>query len=215
MLNIQTMPVGSYQCNCSILSCSDTMEAIIIDPGDEGSRIVSHVEEMGFKVKFLLHTHAHRDHIGGTCKVKQQCGGDIVLHKDDMYLYDTCELQSQMMGLPVTTPPPVDRFLNDEEHYEFGSFHVKALHTPGHTPGSSSFLVSAGEDQVLFAGDTLFRRSVGRTDLPGGNFNTLAKSIKARLFTLDGETVVIPGHGPGSTIGEEIHENPFVGKNHR
>ena len=214
MMNIQTMPVGSYQCNCSILSCEDTMEAIIIDPGDEGDRLVKLVEERGFKIKFLLHTHAHRDHIGGTRRVKEKCGGKIVLHKDDMYLYDTCELQSQMMGLPLCSAPPVDKFLEDEEHYGFGSFHVKAIHTPGHTPGSSSFLISAGSDQVLFAGDTLFRRSVGRTDLPGGNFKTLAKSVRKRLFTLDGDTVVIPGHGPASTIGEEVHENPFVGKKH-
>ena len=211
MIQLDTFPVGAFQCNCSILGCPQTKEAIIIDPGDEGARISEMVKKKGYTVKFILHTHAHLDHIGGTCDVKKDLGGTVVLHKDDMFLYDQAEMQGMMMGLQCKEPPPVDHFLEDEEGFEFGSFKIDAIHTPGHTPGSASFLLNLGDEQVLFAGDTLFRRSIGRTDLPGGNFDTIVKSIKRRLFTLDVDTVVIPGHGPASTIGEEKHGNPFVG----
>ena len=212
MIEIQTMPVGAFQCNCSIIGCSETKEAIIVDPGEEAAKIVAIVRKQGYRVKYLLHTHAHLDHIGATADVKKELGGEVVLHKDDIFLYDQAHIQAMMMGLPaVTTPPPVDHFLEDEERYALGKGYIKALFTPGHTPGSASFLIDTGADQVLFAGDTLFRRSIGRTDLPGGDSNVIAKSIKNRLFTLDGDTQIVAGHGPGSTIGEEIHENPFVG----
>ena len=212
MIEICTMPVGAFQCNCSVIGCSETGEAIIVDPGEEGPKIVAAVRERGYRVKYLLHTHAHLDHIGATAEVKKEVGGDVVLHRDDLFLYDQAHLQAMMMGLPaVTEPPPVDHYLEDEEHFHLGNDHLQALFTPGHTPGSASFLIQTGSEQILFAGDTLFRRSIGRTDLPGGDFDTITKSIKNRLFTLDGDTRVVPGHGPLSTIGEERCENPFVG----
>ncbi len=211
MLEIYTMPVGPFQCNCSILSCPETQEAVVVDPGEEGERIVALVRKKGYRVKYLLHTHAHVDHIGGTHEVKRQLGGEVVLHKNDLFLYDQAEFQAQMFGLHCTEPPPVDHFMEDEEDFAFGTFQLRALFTPGHTPGSASFSIEAGTEQYLFAGDTLFRRSIGRTDLPGGDPHQITKSIKTRLFTLDGDTIVIPGHGPGSTIGEEKYENPFVG----
>ncbi len=211
MFDVTTFPVGSFQCNCSIISCPRTREAVIVDPGDEAPRIAERVKAQGFRVRYLLHTHAHLDHIGGTFGVKQRTGGDVVLHRDDLFLYQAADLQARMMGLNCENPPPVDHYLQDEETFGFGDFVMRAIFTPGHTPGSTSFLIQAGAEQVLFAGDTMFRRSIGRTDLPGGDAHLIARSIRTRLFILDGDTRVIPGHGPGTTIGEEIYENPFVG----
>lgn len=212
MFHIHVMPVGSYACNCSIVSCDETKEAIVVDPGGDGDRIISHIQEKGFKVKHILHTHAHLDHIGATADVKKACCGSVVIHKEDMYLYDHADEQAKRMGIKYSTPPMVDHYLKDDDEYSFGNWNIKAIHTPGHTPGSASFLLSSDRGQVLFAGDTLFRRSIGRTDLPGGDSKLIAKSIKERLFSLDGDTFVVTGHGPSSTIGEEIYENPFVGK---
>lgn len=211
MFDLVTIPVGSFQCNCSMISCPRTGEAVIVDPGDEGRRIAEMAEARGFRVKYLLHTHAHLDHIGGTCKVKERTGADVVLHRDDLFLYEHADLQARLMGFQCENPPPVDHWLQDEETFCLGDYVMRAIFTPGHTPGSTSFLIQAGAEQILFAGDTIFRRSIGRTDLPGGDSHKIAHSIRTRLFTLDGDTRVIPGHGPTTTIGEEIYENPFVG----
>ena len=211
MFQIRTMPVGAYQCNCSIISCPETKEAVIVDPGADGDKILAQVEEHGLKVRYILHTHAHLDHIGATGTVKAACDGTVVLHKDDLYLYDFADQQAARMGLPYDEPPVVDHYLEDEEEYHFGKGHLCAIHTPGHTPGSSSFLLTFGKEQLVFSGDTLFRRGIGRTDLPGGDSSLIARSIRDRLFTLDRDTLVVPGHGPCSTIGEERRENPWLG----
>lgn len=205
-----TFPVGLYQCNCSILYCEETLEAVIVDPGDEGARITEMVEKKGLKVKYLLHTHAHLDHFGATADVKHKCNAKTVLHKDDLFLYEQSKVQSMMLGLPEVNTCPIDVFLEDGQVFSFGNEKVECLATPGHTPGSSCFCLEADNQQILLAGDTLFRNSIGRTDLPGGDFDTLKKSIKNRLYTLDGDCQVIPGHGGETLIGHEKRHNPFV-----
>ncbi|MCM8529399.1 MAG: MBL fold metallo-hydrolase [Lentisphaeraceae bacterium] len=211
-ISVFTFPVGLYQCNCSIIVDDETKEALIIDPGDESETILQKVEEQGLKVKFLLHTHAHLDHFGATSKVKKQCcGAKTVLHKDDLFLYDLHKEQSAMLHLPETEIDPIDHFLEDEETFSFGKENVKGIVTPGHSPGSTCFKLETSEKQIIFSGDTLFRSSIGRTDLPGGDSGKIVNSIKSRLFSLDGDFQVIPGHGPATSIAFEKRSNPFVG----
>ncbi|MCM8537866.1 MAG: MBL fold metallo-hydrolase [Lentisphaeraceae bacterium] len=206
----QTFPVGLYQCNCSIIYCDKTLEAIIIDPGSEPETIVAKVESKGLKVKYLLHTHAHLDHFGATSKVKEKCSAVIGLHKADEFLYNLHEQQSAMLGLPQTTISTIDHYIQDNEEFTFGEGQLKTLFTPGHTPGSISFSLEIGSELFLFSGDTLFNGGIGRTDFPGGDSELIVKSIKDRLYTLDGDCRVIPGHGDETLIGKEKRSNPFV-----
>jgi hydroxyacylglutathione hydrolase len=210
-LAIHTFPVGLYQCNCSIVSCSQTKEAIIIDPGYDADKIIEKVSKLGLKVKYLLHTHAHLDHFGATAAVKRHCcDAETVLHREDLELYEAHSQQADLLQLPPTEIVPIDHYLEDEEEFDFGTNGVKALFTPGHSPGSSCFSLETSEEHILFAGDTLFRGGVGRTDLWGGDSATLTKSIKNRLYTLDGGCRVIPGHGPETSIFHEKNNNPYV-----
>lgn len=210
-IRISTFPVGIYQCNCSIIVDEDTKEALIIDPGAESDIILQKVEDQGLKVKFLLHTHAHLDHFGATSQVKKQCcGAKTVLHEDDLFLYDLHKEQSAMLHIPETEVDPIDHFLDDEETFSFGSENVQGIVTPGHSPGSTCFKLETNDKQIIFAGDTLFRSSIGRTDLPGGDSQKIINSIKSRLLTLDDDFTVIPGHGPETSIAFEKRNNPFV-----
>jgi hydroxyacylglutathione hydrolase len=206
---IQTLPVGPLQCNCSILLDETTGEALVIDPGDEPERILRALDELKARPVALLHTHAHFDHIGGTRGVKEKTGAAIRLHPDDRPLYDALRDQAAMFGIPAGDPLPIDAPIEDGETIPFGNHSVTAIHTPGHTPGSTCYLLE-GENPALFAGDTLFRRSIGRTDLWGGDTDTILESIRTRLYSLPEATPVVCGHGPGTTIGEEKRANPFV-----
>lgn len=201
--------VGAFQCNCTILGCDKTGEAIVIDPGDEGAKIISAVQALGLSVKYLLHTHAHFDHIGATLDLKHHLGSVPCLHKSDEPLYTNLPLQGQFFGMQVGEAPPIEKFLEDGEVIQFGEKSIEVIHTPGHTPGSVCFKLN-GSDPELFSGDTLFRQSIGRTDLWGGNLDTLLHSIKSRLLTLEDEVPVHPGHGPASSIGYERRHNPFL-----
>jgi glyoxylase-like metal-dependent hydrolase (beta-lactamase superfamily II) len=208
---LETFPVGDFQCNCSILGCADTKEAIVVDPGGEPERILDVVRHYALTVRWLLHTHAHLDHIAATRDLKEATAAAIALHRDDLFLYDGFLAQARMFGWQVRPVAPVDHFLVDQEALAFGKLAAGVMHTPGHTPGSCCFRVAeASEPALLFSGDTLFNRSIGRTDLPGGDYPTLERSIHQRLYTLDPETRVIPGHGPATTIGDEQRSNPFV-----
>lgn len=209
---VLTLPVGPLQCNCSILIDPETREGLVIDPGGDPDRILLALAKEGARAVALLHTHAHFDHIGGTGEVARVTGAPIRLHPADRPLYDTLQDQAAIFGIAVSPAPPPDAPLGDGESVGFGRFHVRAIHTPGHTPGSSCFLLE-GERSVLFAGDTLFRRSIGRTDLWGGDTEQILTSIRQRLFALDPATPVVCGHGPGTTIGEERRSNPFAGLN--
>lgn len=211
MLLRETFPAGPLQCNCTILACGDTKEAIIVDPGGELPRIAEIVAHHDLTVRAIVHTHAHLDHILGTREVHEAHGGTICLHQGDLFLYDGIATQAAMFGWKVRPVLPVERFVEDGDVIAFGKRQALVVHTPGHTPGSVCFEVTAeGEKPLLFAGDTLFRRSVGRTDLPGGDSKTLARSIKERLYTRDLDATVIPGHGPTTTLGDEARGNPFV-----
>jgi hydroxyacylglutathione hydrolase len=206
---VQTLPVGPLQCNCSILVDEKTREALLIDPGDEADRILMALAKLEARPVALLHTHAHFDHIGATSEVAKVTGAAIRLHPADEPLYRALPQQAAVFGLQADPPRPVDSPLADSERVPFGGFHVTAIHTPGHTPGSVCFLLE-GESQILFSGDTLFRRSIGRTDLWGGDTDAILTSIREKLFALDLSTPVVCGHGPGTTIGEERHLNPFA-----
>lgn len=211
---IDKFAVGSFQCNCSILGCEDTKEAIIIDPGDEAETIISKVQALGLKPKFLLHTHAHLDHVGGTSSVQEQCGGETCLHEGDRFLFEHVPEQAALFNLPAPPTGKIDQWIADGDTVKFGNYQIHVLHTPGHTPGSLSFLLEHPEGSELFSGDTLFARSIGRTDLWGGDYNQLITSIKDKLLPLDDKTVIHAGHGPSSTIGDERVANPFLKDSH-
>jgi glyoxylase-like metal-dependent hydrolase (beta-lactamase superfamily II) len=202
----QAVAVGPLQCNCHILADKATKEAVVVDPGDDADEILRRVK--GYKVLALLHTHCHFDHMTATRKVAEATGAEILIHKSDKALYDALAAQYDLfrMGRKPDDPLPVKRFLKEGDKIEFGKHALKVLHTPGHTEGSCCFHLEG----MLFSGDTLFCRSIGRTDLPGGNAEQEAESIRTKLYTLDPETVVFPGHGSETKIEEERAENPFV-----
>jgi len=212
-LSIQTFPVGAFQCNCTILGDPKTRETLVIDPGDEADKILSALKKENWQVKTLLHTHAHLDHIGASEKLKNELTVKTRLHEGDLLLWQNLPMQGQLFGFQLDPIEDPDLFLKDTEVISVGSYQLEVLHTPGHTPGSCCFLVKQpGEKRapLLFSGDTLFQRSIGRTDLWGGDFDQIKKSIKERLYTLDPETEVITGHGPSTQIEFEKKENPFV-----
>ncbi len=207
---VETFPVGPLQCNCTVLADPVSREAVVIDPGDEPERILRVVESMKLKPVALLHTHAHLDHITASRAVKEATGAPIRLHPDDRPLYDALPEQAAFFGLRAEAPLPPDAPLADGEIVRFGAYRLHAIHTPGHTPGSTCFSLE-GDSPLLFSGDTLFRRSIGRTDLWGGDPDAILASIRQRLFALPGDTPVVCGHGPDTTIGEEKRSNPFAG----
>ncbi len=212
----RSFPVGKLGCICSVVVCPQTKEALVVDPGDEAPRILEALAAEGARAVKLVHTHAHFDHVMGTGALAAKTGAEILVHADDRWLWDRVPMQTQMFGLPCpegAAPPPPTRELTGDEALTFGRREARALHTPGHTPGSMCFFLErAGETPILFAGDTLFRRSIGRTDLWGGSLETITRSIQERLLTLPADTIVVAGHGPETTIGAERASNPFVGE---
>ncbi len=209
-MHVITFPAGPLQCNCSIIACPDTKEAAVIDPGGDVDEILKILQGNGLTVKYLLHTHAHFDHILGSRELKEKTGAKICLHEGDDWLYENLGMQCGLFGFQSDEPLPVDMHLNDEEELKIGNIKAKVIHTPGHTPGSLCFEMSA-RDNLLYSGDTLFQHSIGRTDLWGGSFDEIIKSIRGKLFRLDDSTTVVPGHGPNTTIHQEKKLNPFVG----
>jgi hydroxyacylglutathione hydrolase len=206
---VRTIPVGPLQCNCSIVADPEAGEAVIVDPGDEPEKILRVLADTKCRAVALLHTHGHFDHIGGTAAVRRATEAPIRIHAADRPLYDALQEQAGFFGLSMEPPLPPDGGLTDGESIPFGRFRLEAIHTPGHSPGSTCFLLE-GDPAILFSGDTLFRRSVGRTDLWGGDTDTILASIRGKLFGLSPETRVVCGHGPDTTIGEERRSNPFV-----
>jgi hydroxyacylglutathione hydrolase len=205
----KTIVVGPLQCNCTLLACERTGEAVLIDPGDEPQKILKALGEPNLKIKYLLHTHAHFDHFGATAAVKAARGGIVALHKGDERLWANLRMQGQLFGFDTEDPAPVEKYVEDGELLEFGDHKLEVIHTPGHSPGSICFKLKDGKENV-YSGDTLFWRSVGRADLWGGDAQLLVRSIKDRLFVLEDDLKVFPGHGPSTLIGEEKRENPFL-----
>jgi glyoxylase-like metal-dependent hydrolase (beta-lactamase superfamily II) len=205
---IETFPVGPLQCNCTILGDEQAGEAIVIDPGDEVSRIHRRLTELGLKLKQILITHAHIDHIGGALKLKRLTQAPVLLNESDLPLLKMMEMQASWLGIATPETAPPDDPLTDGLRVGLDSCPAKVIHTPGHTQGS--VCLHFAPLKLLIAGDTLFAGSIGRTDLPGGNFEQIIDSIHSRLLALPDETKVLPGHGPTSTIGAERKSNPFL-----
>ena len=217
MIIVETFAVGMFQCNCSILSSDDTREALVIDPGDEFERILAYLRNHELICRMILQTHAHIDHIGATAPLAKATGAEVLLHGDDRPLYEHAAEQAALFGLTAPPTARIDRYLKDGDTVRAGEIVGEVLHTPGHSPGSISLWVpwsdegsGTGEAARLFAGDTLFAGSIGRTDLWGGSTEAILRSIRERLFTLPDDTIVIPGHGESTTIGLEKRENPFL-----
>lgn len=204
----KTVVVGPLQCNCAILICPQTLEAVVIDPGDEPEKIIRNLDP-GVKVKYLLHTHAHFDHIGGTQGLKMATQATVCLHQSDEMIYKSLPMQGRMFGMVFSEAPEIEKFVEDNEEIVFGNQKLEVIHTPGHSPGSVCLKLSGNEERI-FSGDTLFRQSVGRSDLWGGDHSILIRSIKSRLMVLDEDIRVFPGHGPATKIGEEKRKNPFL-----
>ena len=204
------LPVGLLQCNCSIFGDEQTREAIVIDPGDEIEKIRAVVDQHQLKVKAIVITHAHIDHVLGANQLRALTGAPVYLNENDQELLDMLAVQASWLGMDAPARVEIDAGARDGAVLQLGEADFRFIHTPGHTQGSVSVWIP--QETKLVAGDTLFRDSVGRTDLPGGNTRQLLSSIKTRLLELPEETVVIPGHGPSTTIGREKERNPFLKK---
>jgi hydroxyacylglutathione hydrolase len=219
------IPVGMLQCNCSILGDPTTGDAIVIDPGDEVDRILEILRRHNLKVRAIVSTHTHIDHVGGLPALHRTTGAPVLIHEADLALYKALDQQAEMIGIPMPEMMQIKDFVKEGDNLRWGGYHAQVLHTPGHTPGSISLVVGANPSQAtephsqdaseptatrLIAGDTLFRGSIGRTDFPGGSYAQIITSIHERLLTLPDELVVIPGHGELTTIGQEREFNPFL-----
>jgi glyoxylase-like metal-dependent hydrolase (beta-lactamase superfamily II) len=205
---LETFPVGPLQCNCTLLGDEATGEAIAIDPGDEVTRIQRRLSELGLKLRQILITHAHIDHVGGALKLKRLTGAPIFLNENDLPLLQMMDQQAAWLGVPTPEIALPDEGLIDGQSVGLENYPAKVIYTPGHTQGSVCLHFTPLD--MLIAGDTLFAKSIGRTDLPGGNSKQILDSIHSRLLPLPDRTKVIPGHGPFTTIGAERRANPFL-----
>ena len=210
---LESAAVGPFFKNGYVAGCERTKQAVYIDPGDEVEQLLAFIAAEQLNVAYILLTHAHVDHVSGVAEAKRTLGVPIYLHKDDLFLYQNAVRTGMMFGLTVEEPPPVDRYYGGEGPITFGDYEVRVVHTPGHCPGGVCLAISKQDDAGpphLFVGDTLFAGSIGRTDLPGGDYETLLQAITNQLFTFPDESIVYSGHGPETTIGREKQTNPFV-----
>jgi hydroxyacylglutathione hydrolase len=205
---LETFPVGPLACNCTVMGDEETHEAIVIDPGDEVRRIHRRLTELGLQLKQILVTHGHIDHVGGALKLKRLTGAPVFLNEKDLPQLKMMNMQAAWLGMETPETAPPDEGLVDGTVVGLSQYPAKAIHTPGHTEGS--ICLHFAPMKLLVAGDTLFAGSIGRTDLPGGNYDQIIESIQARLLPLPDETRVLPGHGPSTTIGAERKSNPFL-----
>ena len=236
----EVIPVGMLQCNCSILGDPETREAIVVDPGDEVERIVGILERHKLKVLAIVSTHTHIDHVGGLAALHRITGAPVLMHEGDLELYRKLDMQAQWLRVATPEITDVEQFLREGDAVKWGGYEARVIHTPGHTPGSLCLYIPKREteaqkdsatrseahqaapshvaggndrdDSRLIAGDTLFAGSIGRTDLWGGSFPEIMKSLHTKVMALPDETLVLPGHGESTTIGEERQSNPFLRK---
>lgn len=203
---IKQLTVGPIMANCYILGCERTREAAVIDPGDETDKILMSLASEKLTLKHILNTHGHFDHVGGNRQLKDATGAELLIHAADATMLAQLSASAAAFGLSAQNSPPPDRTVAEGDRVTFGDIALTVLHTPGHTPGGISFHT----DRCVFVGDALFYGSIGRTDFPGGDYDTLIASIRTKLFTLDDDTTVYTGHGPATTVGQEKRSNPFV-----
>jgi hydroxyacylglutathione hydrolase len=236
----EILPVGMLQCNCHIIGDPKTRDALVIDPGDDAERILDIINRHKLRVSAIIITHAHIDHVGGLRRIQQATGAPVRIHPDDLELYRMLDVQAAWIGCKTPEKVEVDELLREGDAIRWGRFEAQVLHTPGHTQGSVCLYIPAGskwsphpmpadmpegragavaakstvqEPSRLFAGDTLFAGSIGRTDLWGGSFEAIIGSLKGKVLQLPDHTIVYPGHGPSTTIGEERETNPFLAGN--
>lgn len=209
---LETRAIGPFFKNGFVLACPETGEAVVIDPGDEVESLLAVVEAGRLRATHILLTHAHVDHVTGVGRAKAVLGVPVGLHPDDLPLYERAPQQAAFFGLRLGALPPIDFFYQPGEVVPVGRHQIKVHHTPGHCPGGVCLELRRSGEAVpwLFVGDTLFAGSIGRTDLPGGDYPTLIRSIRDVLFPLGDDARVLPGHGPETTIGEERRSNPFL-----
>jgi hydroxyacylglutathione hydrolase len=222
----EILPVGLLQCNCSILGDPSTGEAIVVDPGDDAEGILEILRGHKLKVRAIVSTHTHIDHVGGLAALHRATGAPVLIHEEDLELYRHLDMQAQWLGVPTPAVVNIKDFVKEGDKLRWGNFAAHVLHTPGHTPGSISLVVqpetsvasvpgkpapdSSSEPALLLAGDTLFQGSIGRTDLWGGSMPKIISSIREKLLVLPDEVIVYPGHGDTTTIGSERFNNPFL-----
>ncbi len=202
------LPVGLLQCNCSIFGDEASREAIVVDPGEDVSEITAVLDRHQLKVKAIVITHGHIDHVAGAERLRELSGAPVYMNQKDKLLLDMLEVQAQWLGVETPARPEVEHASAEGDMLSLGAAQFHVLETPGHTPGSQCLWIP--EENKLVAGDTLFRDSIGRTDLPGGDGRQILKSIKTKLLNLPEDAIVIPGHGPQTTLGREKQHNPFL-----
>jgi len=209
-ITVEHLAVGPLACNCTIVADQATGEAIVVDGGDEVEAIVARLDALGVRARYLVHTHAHFDHIGALGELRERTGGAGLLHPADRPLYATLREQARWFGVPAPQLVALDGDLIEGDSLKAGCAVLDVLHTPGHTPGSVSFALVLGEKTLLLTGDTLFAGAVGRWDLGGTSLEDIVASIRSKLFAYPDDAIVVPGHGPMTTIGTEKRDNPYV-----
>lgn len=206
---IKAITAGPFQVNNYLIICEDTKEAALIDAGGDFKKTEKLIKDNNVSLKYLFNTHGHLDHVAGDFEIREKLGTKVFLHKEDQFMVDSFQQFLGLYGFPHYETPIIDDYFENNQEIKVGNLNFKVLHTPGHSPGSVSLLVN----DSLFAGDTIFARSVGRTDLPGGSYEVLKSSIEDVIFSLNPDITIYPGHGETTTVGEEKLHNPFFGRN--
>ncbi len=202
---VHVLEVGPLAVNCYIVEHTQSRKAVVIDPGDDGPSILARIGDLGLSVDKILLTHGYIDHVGAVDALRKKTGANVYVHEADAERMKTARRQGLMFGLWITDPPPPDVLVGDGDSVPFGDGDFKVEHTPGHTPGCVSYIIG----KMAFVGDLIFAGSIGRTDLPGGDYDQLIAAVKEKIFILPEDTVLFPGHGPATTVGEERRSNPF------
>jgi hydroxyacylglutathione hydrolase len=207
-ISILQLPLGPLQTNCYLLGCHETKKAAVIDPSWDGRLIVEKAQNEGWQITHILLTHSHFDHVGGLAEVKQLTQAPVYIHPEAVFMLENAVLAAGLWQISIPEPPLADKMLENGQELKVGNLKLRVLFTPGHAPGHVCFYLA--EHDVLFDGDVLFQQGIGRTDLPGGDYNLLMQSIHEQVLVLPDETAVLSGHGPATTIGEEKQWNPFL-----
>jgi hydroxyacylglutathione hydrolase len=207
---IESFPTGPLGCNCSLVVDPESKRAIVVDPGGDLDVIQEKLAALGATVEAIVHTHTHIDHVGATKGVQDGSGARACIHEADRFLYELLPVQAAMIGVPLPEVAEMEGSLVDGAAIRAGTLEMGVLHTPGHTPGSCTFVVTSGGVTRVFSGDTLFKRGIGRTDLWGGDSALIMRSLKEKILALPDDAIVVPGHGPNTTIGDERATNPFL-----